>query len=490
MRARDLNLHFAEDPDRPKYLQVAAALAEAIAQGRLAPGTALPGVRELARMLDLNRNTVLAALGELKAQGLVESREREGIFVRAGVAVAPVVAPGPPTRPGFDLPGRYGPPTEPVANLLDLSEPMADVRLAPAEALARAYPRALRQQGGGLLAKGDARGTRRLRDFLSAQLGETRGLLVDPERILITGGVRMGLALATQVLVGSGGGVVAVEDPLRPWIRELLRQAAPVDLVPVPVDAEGMEVEALAGLLQGRPPRMVLVSPACQDPSGAALPAERRRRLLQLARDQRFPVVELDLESAYSRGPSLPPPLAAEDPSGQVVHLGGFSRVVAPGFRLGYLTAAGELVAAFAKARQRLDWQGDRVLEWALADLMEEGEYGRHLRRLRRAAEERSGTLRGALAEELGGELVAATSELGMGFWIQGRGLLADPANFQRWLELALKRGCKAGPGQPWRLDGQPMAGTRLAFTAHQPAELKAAVWRLARALEDLRELV
>lgn len=489
MRARDLNLHLPDDPDRPRYLQVAAALAEAIAQGRLAPGTALPGVRELARMLDLNRNTVLAALGELKAQGLVESREREGIFVREGAPFAPVAAPGPPTRPGFDLPDRFGPPTEPVPNLLDLSEPMADVRLAPSEALARAYPRALRQQGGGLLARGDAKGTPRLREGLSAHLGEVRGLVVDPDRILITGGVRMGLALVTQVLVGSAGGLVAVEDPLRPWIREVLRQAAPVDLLPVPVDAEGMAVEALPGLLGGRAPRMVLISPACQDPTGAALAPERRRLLLQLARDQRFPVVELDLESAYGRGPT-PPPLAAEDPSGQVLHLSGFSRAIAPGFRLGYLTAAGELVAALAKARQRLDWQGDRVLEWALADLMEEGEYGRHLRRLRRAAEARCETLRCALAEELGGELACARSDRGMGLWVQGQGILAAPAGFQRWLDLALKRGVRAAPGQPWRLDGAPLAGTRLAFSAHEPAELKAAVWRLARALEDLRGLV
>ncbi len=489
MRARDLNLHLPEDPDRPRYLQVAAALAEAIAQGRLAPGTALPGVRELARMLGLNRNTVLAALGELKAQGLVESREREGIFVREGAPRTPAAAPGPPTRPGFDLPDHFDPPTEPVPNLLDLSEPMADVRLAPSEALARAYSRALRQQGGGLLARGDARGTLRLREGLSAHLGEARGLVVDPERILITGGVRMGLALVTQVLVGTAGGVVALEDPLRPWIREVLRQAAPVDLVPVPVDAEGMAVEALPGLLGGRTPSLVLVSPACQDPTGTALAPARRQLLLQFAREHRFPVVELELEPAYDRAPS-PPPLAAEDPTGQVLHLGGFSRTVAPGFRLGYLTGAGQLVAALAKARQRLDWQGDRVLEWALADLMEEGEYGRHLRRLRRSAEERRAALGRVLVEELGADLLCPASDLGMGLWVQGRGRLAAPPAFQHWLGLALRRGVRAAPGQPWHLDGRPLAATRLAFSAHEPAELKAAAWRLARALEDLQGLV
>lgn len=485
MRARDLNLQIPQDPDRPKYQLVAAALAEAIAQGRLQPGTALPGVRELAKRLDLNRNTVLAALAELRAQGLVESREREGIFVRA-TAAAPTPSPGPPTRPGFDLPNPLGPPTEPVANLLDLSEPLADQRLAPAEALARATARALRLPGGDLLGRGDPRGSDRLRTVLAAHLGESRGLVADPERILITRGTRMGLALVVQVLVGSAGGAVAVEDPLRPSWREVLHQAAPVELLAVPVDRLGLDVEALSGLLERKPLRMVLVTPACQDPTGVRLAPERRRRLLELARDHRFAIVELDVESGYDLSPAPPHPLAAEDPSGQVVHVGGFSQLIAPGFRLGYLTAAGELADAIAKARQRLDWQGDRVLEWSLADLMEEGEFGRHLRRIRRAAEERGEALQAALREELDPALAWERSTQGMGLWVRGRGPLGEPPAFQRWLDAALHCGAKAAPSRPWHLDGRTIAATRLGFTAFEPAELRAAVWRLGRALQFL----
>lgn len=489
MRVQDLHLQLDPDSPDPLYLQVARSLEDAIRHGRILPGVALPSIRELAKRLGVHRNTVLSALSELQAQGWVESREREGVFVKQGnlVARGEALEGGPPTAPGFDLPSRLHPLTEPVPLEMDLSEPRADVRQAPTEAMAKAYPRAMRIKGPELLGAEEFKGQKRLREVLATHLAEQRGLPVDPKRILVTRGTGMALSLVVQALVGAEGAHVAMENPGDPTVRALLRETPGLHLHALPVDAEGVQTDAIAALLALVPLKFIVLSPQCQLPTGVALTSPRRLHLLELAQAHRVAIIELDPEYDHHFGTGHPPrPLAAEDPSGQVIYIGSLSRVLAPGLHLGYLTAPGMLVDRLTKIRQRLDWQGDRVLEWALSELFLDGDFSRHLRKLRKVGLERRDALLEGLRVCCGENLRVHPSEMGMGLWVEGKGRLEDPERFATWIGNCRDLGLKLRPGAAFDHEGQPKAATRIAFTAFEPEQLKAAAQRMGQALAGI----
>lgn len=476
MRARELNLTL--DPARtgPVYVRVADAILEAVRAGQIRPGTALPGVRELAERIGVHRNTALAALRDLEAQGWVEARPRSGFYVvdplperrqEPGGAAASAA-------PGFDVPSRLSPITSTSDVRRDFSDGLADARLAPMEALARAYPRALRLKGPELLQSNEFLGQSRLRKVLSEHLAEQRALVRDPGQILLLGSTSMAVSLVAQALIGPEAGAVAVENPGHPLVRDTLRQASASRLHPLPVDAGGLSVEALEALLRETRISLLVATPQCHYPTGVALAPERRERLLDLARDHRFAILELDPEYDYLGAPSRP--LAAQDGTGQVLYCGSLSRLIAPGVRLGFLVVPRLLAERFAKARQRLDWQGDPILEWAVSELFLDGEIARHLRRVRKAAQDRREALFDALRFALPGLIEFDRAQEGMGLWLRGAGKLADPSRFDMWVRSCGIKGVKLRLGSYFDLEGRPSAATRLGFMAYTPEELQEAV--------------
>jgi GntR family transcriptional regulator/MocR family aminotransferase len=253
-------------------------------------------------------------------------------------------------------------------------------------------------------------------------------------------------------------------------VWETLKQACGAILHGLPVDAEGVRVEALEACLARGPLKLLLLTPHSHFPTGVRLSPSRRARILELSRLHRFPILELDLEHDYRPDPES---LAALDP-GQVLHFGSLSRVFAPGLGVSYLVAPGPLAPLLARARTRLDWQGDPVQEWALSELFVDGELQRHLLRVRKAAAERSGALQDALAHAMGDRLEGHPGA--MAFWLEGRGVLEAPAAFNTWIKACQAKGLKLRPGRHYRLDGAPAAATRLGFTAFTPEELQRAV--------------
>ena len=476
MRARALNLSLDPSQTGPVYLRVAEAILRAIQEGRIPPGHALPGVRELAERLDVNRNTVLVALRELEDQGWILARPRSGFFVVDPLPASRPHAPGAASSdpPGFDLPGVWQPITSTANILMDLSDGVADARLAPMEALARAYPRALRLKGPSLLQASEFQGLERLRTMLAAHLAQQRALVRDPGQILLIRSTSMAVMLVVQALMGPEAGVVAVENPGQPLVWATLRQGASVRLHGLPTDAGGLQVEALEQLLTQTRLGLLVLTPQCHFPTGVPLAPERRQRILALAREHRFAILELDAEYDYLADP--PRPLAAEDTTGQVLYAGSFSRLLAPGVRLGFLVVPQALAERFAKARQHLDWQGDPLLEWAVSELFLDGEITRHLRRVRKAAQDRLDALCEALRFGLPDRVAFTPEHTGMGLWIRGLGALADPDRFLIWVRASGLKGIKFRPGSYFDLDGRPSAATRLGFTAYTPLELQNAV--------------
>jgi GntR family transcriptional regulator / MocR family aminotransferase len=484
VRTWDTLLPLDRDDPAPVAVQIARGLAARIRGGALAPGAPLPSSRALARSLGVHRNTVLAAYGELAAEGWLETARARGTFVSSELPAGPARpsrAVVPAARAGFDLPPAPepapGPPLPP--GTLELLGGVPDPRLVPAAALARAYRRALRRREG--LSYGDARGHPRLRTALAGMLASARGLAVPPDRILVTRGAQMALALAARALLSPGDAVAVEALGYRPaW--EALRQGG-ARLVPVPVDARGLDVDVLAARIRAERIRAVYLTPHHQYPTTVTLSPARRLALLALAREERLLVLEDDYDNEfhYEGRPILP--LASADPAGVVVYVGTLSKVLAPGLRIGFAAGPADAVARMTLHRHYLDRQGDLAVEAAVAELFEEGEAQRHVWRTRRIYLARRDALAEALRAILGGALELTKPTGGIAFWCP----VAAGIDPDAWAARALARGVAVQEGSRFAFDRRPRPYLRLGFARLDEAELRLAVERLASALPRVR---
>lgn len=483
MRASELSVSLPPEGTGPLYLQVADCLLEAIRNRRIMPGMSLPGIRDLAKRLGVHHNTVLAALRELQAQGWVTPHPRSGFFIAdplpEGIR-SEVTTEAQDLSSGFEIPQNLASITNTKNIRMDLTDGIADARLAPADAMVRAYHRALRLKGAELLGTGDFQGHPRLREALCAHLSTQRALVLDPNQLLIVRSTSMAVSLVAQTLMGPRGGNVAVETPGNAMVWDTLRQVSAANLHGLPVDGEGLQPEALEKLLEKTSIQLLILSPQCQFPTGVRLSHARRQRILELSRQHRFPILEMDQEYDYL--PALEEPVhpLAVGNLGQVFYVGSLSRMMAPGVRVAYLIVPAHLAGPMAKIRQRMDWQGDPLLEWTLSELFVDGEMLRQLRRVRKAAQERRDALEDALRHSLGDSFSFDPRSGAMSLWLRGIRKLSGPKHFEAWVHTCAIKGLKLRPGSYYDLQGREQAATRLGFTAFTPEELQQAVALMA----------
>lgn len=475
------------DGSLPPFLQIARTLASDIRRGRLRPGDRLPGSRRLAANLDVHRNTVLAAFGELTAEGWIESAPGRGTFVARAIPVDRArpfsrrlgVRTQVPARAAFTLPeppAAYLPPVLPRGTL-NLSSGAPDVRLVPVRAIGRAYRRALALRGVELLAYGDPQGHPPLRAALAQMLGDTRGLAVTADDVLITRGSQMALTLVARALFRPGEVVAVEEYGYRPaW--EAFR-AAGAHVVPVTIDRDGIDVDALRKLAKRAPLRAIYLTPHHQYPTTVTLKAARRLALLDLARTACIAVIEddYDHEFHYDGRPVLP--LASGDHAGLVIYVGTLSKIIAPGLRVGCVVAPPAVLRSIVAIRSLLDIQGDLATEAAVASLIEDGELQRHLARARRVYANRREILANALGRTFGDDVEFSVPPGGMALWVRFR---ASGTDVEGWVRRSVQRGVSWYPGSRYAFDGGPKPFARLTFAALNERELPEAVKRMAAA--------
>ena len=480
MRARDLLLKLVDSPDLPLGHRVAKTIQQAIQEGRLVPGTALPGSRVLAEQLGVNRQTVIAVIAELEAEGWLVVMPQRGTFVaqdppslKQGIRQTEHLKP----QVGFDLPSLLHPISTTSTGALLLADGSADPRLAPAEELARGYQRALRRHAPTLLQDRDPLGTPFLREAIAAWITERQGIHVDPARILLTRGSRGALALVAGGLFLAGEKVV-VENPGNRAAWEILQQAR-LGLRPLPVDAEGLVPSSLAEIVTREEIRLMYLTPRRQFPTGASMGRDRGLDILQLAAKHRIAVIEDDYDGELCFGETRSEPLMALDRTGQVIHIGSLSRLLAPGLRLGYLVLPEPLVPFLARIKRTRGEQGDPAFEWAVADLIRDGDLTRHFRRTRKIYATRRDHLVARLQERLGSVLEVTPPEGGMGLWLRAK----PSVNPETWVRAARQVGLILNPPSHFFLE-QPQPAFRMGFTQADKPELDQAVARLALALE------
>jgi GntR family transcriptional regulator / MocR family aminotransferase len=377
--ARELLVELDREAPETLSSQLERRLRDAVREGRLKPGSALPSTRALAAQLGVSRGLVVGAYAQLGAEGY--------LLLRRGASprVAPTVA-GPATTPAQarDVQPRY-----------NLRPDLPDFAAFPRERWLTSYRAALKAAPDLELAYGDVRGALPLRSALVAYLGRVRGVSASAANAFVCGGFAQAIGLLCRALRRSGRSTIGVEDPGHAVIREIVARTG-LQPVPVPVDGDGIDVDAL----DKSSPDAVLVTPAHQFPTGVVLSPDRRAALLEWA-EQRAAIVaedDYDAEFRYDRAPvgavqGLAP--------GRVVYLGSASKTLAPTLRLGWLVAPATLVRQLADEVLYTTIAPPRLEQLAFADFLERGELDRHLRRMRLRYRQRRDALVAALAREL-----------------------------------------------------------------------------------------
>jgi GntR family transcriptional regulator / MocR family aminotransferase len=478
MSTWDMTVQISAEATAPLFRKIGAAIVADVERGRLRPGEQLPSSRALSKQLGVHRNTVLTAYNDLRARGWIMGSPARGMFVADRRALAPTSPPPVPLAPfAYDLPA---PPVPLVPDRRPdlpyvLLGGVADLRFLPLKQLARAYRDALRGASSQrLLGYGDPRGDERLRAALADLLARLRGMRARPEAICVVRGGQQGLYLAARALL-SPGDKVAVEEYGFPGGHHALRLAG-AELLPVPLDRDGLDVDALERLARDEGVRAIYLTPHHQCPTTVTLSPERRARLMKLAERHRMLVIEddYDFDFHYDGPPRLP--LAATDAGGRVVYVGTLSKTLAPGIRLGYVSASPEITRRISSVRHYVDGQGDHALERAIALLLEDGVVQRHTRRALAAYRTRRAAMCSALRRHLP-RLAFSVPAGGTAVWARAPGVDVDA-----WVGRARSLGVAFQAGTMFRCDGRPDDGARIGFAACDEREIDEAVRRMALA--------
>jgi GntR family transcriptional regulator / MocR family aminotransferase len=366
------------DRDSPVPLrsQLEQALRERIQSGRLATGDVLPPSRRLAADLGVSRGLVVDCYAQLTAEGYLASHV--GSATRVAIDAKPVPSPEHALAPAA------GPQIEFRPGVPDLSSfPRRDWLWALGEAC-RTSPNAD-------LTYGDPQGSAALRQVLGSYLRRVRGAVADPDRMVICAGFAQGLGLILRALAAQGARRIAVEEP-GPTYREIVAGRIGIEVVPVPVDERGINVDALAATGAAA----VVVTPAHQAPTGVVMAPERRHALLAWARQRDTLVIEDDYDSEfrYDREPIGTLQGLAPD---RVALLGSVSKSLAPALRLGWIVCPPQLAGPLTDGKRHDDRGSPALDQLALASLLESGRLDRHLRRMRTVYAARRAALVNAL---------------------------------------------------------------------------------------------
>ncbi len=394
MAESDTNLQGAAlliDVDRasgtPAHVQLEGALRDAIRSGRLLGDSVLPATRRLADQLGLSRGVVVEAYQQLTSEGYLLAQTCGNTRVARWLATVPTHARSAPPaeekrrpdgRPAVDF--RYGRP---------------DVSQFPRAAWLRTLRSVLTEAPNERLSYLDGRGAVELRAALAEYLNRVRGTWAHPDNIVACSGFAQAMSLIFPVLFDRGVRLLAVEDPGDPDARRTAKRAG-LEVVGIPVTETGIDVEALAA--SGA--QAVLVTPAHQFPTGCVMSPERRAALLDWARDSDGLIIEDDYDAEHRYDNSPVGALHGLAPD-RVIYAGTTSKTLAPGLRLGWMIAPGEVAEQLAARKFDVDRGSPVIEQLAFAEFLTRGEFDRHLRKMRPLYRRRRDLMLAALHDQL-----------------------------------------------------------------------------------------
>jgi 2-aminoadipate transaminase len=362
-----------------------------------------------------------------------------------------------------------------------------DRTLIPIEELIAATAAVLRRDGRELALYGMGQGPQGypgLRRFVAGKVKRWRGIDAGPDDVLITQGSGQAIDLVNAVLVAPGDTVILEEFTYQGYLNNLRRLG--VKMVPVPLDDEGMRIDALADILdrlkrQGTTPKYICTTPTIQNPTGSILPLERRHQLLDLSRRFGVPIFEDECYTDLTwGGMTAPPAIYSLDPS-RVIHIGSFSKTLSPALRLGYVVCDWDFMSRMIAIKtERFSHTG--ALEQMVVAEYFSAHFQDHVDELSQALKGKLDTMVEALEREFGTACEPWIPKGGIYLWMK----LPDQVDVRKLVKPALDAGIAFNPGPEWAVDGDTAKSRlRLCFALTTKEEIREGVAAFARVCHE-----
>jgi 2-aminoadipate transaminase len=338
----------------------------------------------------------------------------------------------------------------------------------PVEGLIDAVNAVLRREGKTLATYGLAsgpQGYRPLRDFIAAKLERDASITCTADDILIVSGSLQALDLVNATLLARGDTVIIERDTYQGALNRLTRLG--VNAVGIPLDHEGMRMDALAAALadlkrRGITPKYIYTIPTVQNPTGTIMPAARRTELLRLSREYGVPIFEDDCYADLIWDGARPPALHAMSSGGGVIHIGSFSKSIAPALRVGYIVAEWSMLSRMLALKTDA---GSGALEQMVLAEYCAPHFSSHVPKLTRGLRAKLDTLMEALNEQFGTSAEFEDPKGGIFLWVK----LPDSVDTLKLYQAALAAGVAINPGPEWSTD-KAYAGSRLRLCFASPS--------------------
>ncbi|MCG8383089.1 MAG: PLP-dependent aminotransferase family protein [Gammaproteobacteria bacterium] len=467
----------------PLHKQLYEAVREAILNGKFPAGAQLPSSRIFAQTLAVSRNTVVSAFDQLQAEGYIESRVGAGSFVTSTTPESQLHASRTTPLPALTMTSRLSRRGQRLASSSPRQAGEAFNAFAPGTPELKQFPRQVwarllsrHARDTRLLSYSASAGYAPLRETLADYLQACRAVQCTSKQVLITCGAQQALDLCSRLLIDEGD-PVWIEEPGYPGARGALL-AAGAQLIPVPVDHEGICIDAIRG--RAPRPRLIYISPSHQYPSGTTLSLQRRLQLLEFAHQERAWIIEDDYDSEFRYHGRPLASIQGLAANANVIYIGTLSKVLVPAIRLGYMVVPKNLIAAFEKARSFVDTHPPTVTQAALDDFIREGYFASHIRRMRNLYATRQAILSRALKQHLHEILTHTPRETGMHLTAYAK----TPLDDQAIAAQAAQIGLQLRPLSSYFIGPDQQSGFVLGYAGFDKDELIAGVEQLRQLLK------
>ena len=430
--------------EKPLYLQVADSVAELIAAGSLRAGDRVPSVRRLSGQQKVSVPTVLQAYMVLENRRMIEARPKSGFFVRPRLSESlaePAVCRKTSTAPWDD----FHPSTPIVRDLVDprlvpLGGAIPSPDLLPGAKLARIVGSLARERTAETISYDPVPGSLTLRREISRRSLDW-GCHLSSEEFIVVNGATEGVHLALRA-VTKPGDTVLIESPTYYGLVHILNQMG-LKAVAVPASArEGLSIEGVERALNRHKIAAITLIPNFNNPLGSVMPEDNRLSLLQLSSKRRIPVIEDDVYGDLQHEGARPRCLKALDKDGLVLLCGSFSKTIAPGYRVGYISP-GLFHERIVHLKTALNWGNATLPALAIAEFLRNGGYDHHLRKIRRTYRDQVQKMREAVAAAFPNPVKISNPRGGFVLWVE----LPLAVDAMRLFEEARKAGISIAPG-------------------------------------------
>lgn len=477
-------IKFDRTNEDPVYMQIVYQFINAVRRKLLEDGDRLPGSRKIAEDLQVHRKTIISALLELQEQGWITSTPNIGTFVKNPELTLPgstnkKAFQHPPEKSAFSFRKEFildNPFPERSENLF-FTDGTPDYTTIKVEELVRFYSGVLRRTKKSNEWQTVTDGNLHFRDQLSYYLNVTRGFHVSREFLLPISSREQVFSILSRLLINTGD-IVLIEE-LSYFLPNMIFNQAGAHLKTVPVDEDGMQVHFIQEHYKPGEIRFVYINSRCQYPTGAQLSEERKIKLLQLAEQYGFFIIEDDVDYEFSNLKNSTSSLFTKDGGQRVIYIGAFGRFLAPGFQMNFLIAPKDLLEE-GKKYLNIFGKPNAMMEKALGDMIYQGDIHRYQRKSQRTVNERKKIFAELLELHFNGELNFKAPLSGLAFWLQ----FNNNVSLTRLREKARAKGLLV-PGI-CLYQNRKIAALRLGFAHLNPQDMEEAIKLLAKAYQEV----